>query len=340
MSTMLNLPTWKARLFPTNRGTGMSSEIKRRVEHGVFYANVTYMGVRLRDCLKTVDRNEAQRRIIELKLAVERGDYQKAKQTFDDLVEMYKPDSERKALILRVHLMPRFSGIKLSEIDADAWAFDQAKRCPESTCKKHFKVMKELGFKLPKVKFKQGKRFNRDQILSEEQVLKVINQYVNARYRIVCLISAFSGLRLKNVVHLKRKEVNLKSGWLNIEHQSKTGKPVSIPISPALKNVFGLIKVWPMKDEDRFFLDLKEKPIGVQVGRAFKRAGIAWASFHHFRHFAACQLINKGVPLEVVRDFLGHSDIKSTQIYARLTEETLQKAVRVFDTTLTQVGSH
>jgi integrase len=318
----------------------MSSEIKRRGKHGVYYANVSYMGQRLRDCLKTADSNEAQRRIIELKLAVERGDYQKARQTYDDLAGKYKPDSDRKALILRVHLTPAFSGKKLSEIDVDAWAFDQAERHPESTCKKHFQVMKELGFELPKVKFKQGKRFNREQILSEDEVLKVINQYVNVRYRIVCLISAFSGLRLKNVVHLKRKEVNLKSGWLNIEHQSKTGKPVSIPISPALKNVFGLIKVWPMKDKDRFFLDLNEKPISVQVGRAFNRAGIPWGSFHHFRHFAACHLINNHVPLEVVREFLGHADIKSTLVYARLKGETLQDAVRVLDTTLTQVGGH
>ena len=339
MSTMLNLPAWKARWFPANRGTNMSSEIKRRAEHGVFYANVTYMGIRLRDCLKTVDRDEAQRRIIELKLAVERGDYQKARQTFDDLVAKYKPSSERKAIILRFHLIPEFSGKKLSEIDIDAWAFDQAERHPESTCKKHFQVMKELGFELPKVKFKQGKQFNREQILSEEQVLRVITQFVNSRYQLVCLISAFSGLRLKNVVHLKRGEVNLKDGWLNIERQSKTGKPVSIPISPNLKKIFKLIKVWPLKNEDRFFPDLKEKPIGVQVGRAFKRAGIPWGSFHHFRHFAACYLINNDVPLEVVRELLGHSDIKSTLVYARLKGEKLQDAVRVFDTNLTQVGS-
>ena len=170
--------------------------------------------------------------------------------------------------------------------------------------------------------------------------MRVINQYVNVRYRIVCLVSAFSGLRLKNVVHLKRKEVDLKSGWLNIEHQSKTGKPISIPISPALKNVFRLIKVWPMKDEDRVFPDLNEKPISVQVGRAFNRAGIPWASFHHFRHFAACHLLNNNVPLAVIQEFLGHADIKSTLVYARLKGETLQEAVRVFDTTLTQIGGH
>ena len=50
------------------------------------------------------------RRLIELKLSVERGDYQKSKQTFNDLVAKYKPSKERKALILRVHLMSEFSG--------------------------------------------------------------------------------------------------------------------------------------------------------------------------------------------------------------------------------------
>jgi integrase len=334
---MINLPDWKARWFPVTRGEFMSSEIVRRGKEGIYYANVTYMGIRLRDRLKTVDRDEAQRRIIELKLSVERGDYQKAKQTFDDLLAKYKPSKERKALILRVHLMPEFSGKKLSEIDVDAWANDQAERHPESTCKKHFQVMKELGFELPKVKFKQGKRFNREQILSQEQVLRVITQFVNPRYRFVCLVSAYSGLRLKNVVHLKRSEVNLKDGWLNIKSQSKTGRPVSVPITPGLRKVFKLIKVWPLRDQDRFFPNISEKPISVQVGRSFKKAGIPWGSFHHFRHFAACELINNGVPLEVVREFLGHSDIKSTLVYARLKGEKLQEAVSGFDTTLTQI---
>ena len=48
-------------------------------------------------------------------------------------------------------------------------------------------------------------------------------------------------------------------------------------------------------------------------------------SFHHFRHFAVCEIINNGVLLEVVREFLGQSDIKSTLVYARLKGEKLQK---------------
>ncbi len=54
-------------------------------------------------------------------------------------------------------------------------------------------------------------------------------------------------------------------------------------------------------------------------------------SFHHFRHFAACYMINAGVPLEVVMRILGHADVKSTLVYARLKRETLKDAMKVFD---------
>ena len=52
-------------------GDVISSEIVGRGKEGIYYANVTYMGIRLRDRLKTVNRDEAQRRLIELKLAAE-----------------------------------------------------------------------------------------------------------------------------------------------------------------------------------------------------------------------------------------------------------------------------
>jgi hypothetical protein len=46
----------------------MSSEIVLRGKERIYYANVTYMGIRLRDRLKTVNRDEVQRRLIELNL--------------------------------------------------------------------------------------------------------------------------------------------------------------------------------------------------------------------------------------------------------------------------------
>jgi len=66
--------------------------------------------------------------------------------------------------------------------------------------------------------------------------------------------------------------------------------------------------------------------------RARKKAGID-VNFHDLRHSCASLLINMGVPLEVVRDILGHTTVKTTERYAHLEvdrqEEALMKLSRV-----------
>jgi len=48
---------------------------------------------------------------------------------------------------------------------------------------------------------------------------------------------------------------------------------------------------------------------------------------HTFRHTKAMHLIQSGVSVEIVRDFLGHADAKTTQIYARASIEMKRKAL-------------
>ena len=45
------------------------------------------------------------------------------------------------------------------------------------------------------------------------------------------------------------------------------------------------------------------------------------------RHTKGMHLLQSGVPLEIIRDFLGHVDIKTTQIYARANLEMKRKAL-------------
>jgi site-specific recombinase XerD len=42
-------------------------------------------------------------------------------------------------------------------------------------------------------------------------------------------------------------------------------------------------------------------------------------------------MINAGLPLGVVMRILGHADLKSTLVYARLKRETLKDTMKVFD---------
>ena len=129
------------------------NDIKLRGD--IYYANLSHQGVRLRDCLKTDDREEAQRRLTELRFMVERGEYQKTKELFDGRVAKYKAithkginkgkislDKKNYAQVL----LKQFGGKKVLDIDVEAWALEQADNYTESSCSKHFTVMRELGF--------------------------------------------------------------------------------------------------------------------------------------------------------------------------------------------------
>ena len=48
---------------------------------------------------------------------------------------------------------------------------------------------------------------------------------------------------------------------------------------------------------------------------------------HCFRHSKAIHLLQSGVNLIYIRDFLGHVDIKTTEIYARIDGEMKRKAL-------------
>jgi integrase/recombinase XerD len=47
-------------------------------------------------------------------------------------------------------------------------------------------------------------------------------------------------------------------------------------------------------------------------------------TLHHLRHSIATHLLQSGMSMEYVRDFLGHSFLETTQIYAKPTAEQLK----------------
>ena len=51
--------------------------------------------------------------------------------------------------------------------------------------------------------------------------------------------------------------------------------------------------------------------------------------FHCIRHTTASWLVQKGAPLYSVSKLLGHKDIKTTQIYASLSNKELERIVEM-----------
>ena len=117
----------------------------------VWYAKCTFLGVRMRDSLKTTDKDQAVERLFELMLLVREGTYQYHATKFNDLAKKFEEnpplrDARNKLGVLRNHLMPAFKDKTLGEIDFEAWAEEVALNRPRTTAIYFIGVAKSMGF--------------------------------------------------------------------------------------------------------------------------------------------------------------------------------------------------
>lgn len=78
-----------------------------------------------------------------------------------------------------------------------------------------------------------------------------------------------------------------------------------------------------------------EKPLisnGLRFVVTCLLAAALWVLFHLARHtFATTTTLSKGVPIETVSKMLGHTNIETTQIYARITNSKIGSDMQGLD---------
>jgi integrase len=144
----------------------------------------------------------------------------------------------------------------------------------------------------------------RHNYLTVEQV-GLLAENCSVTVRAAVWIALLTGCRRGEILKLKPEDI-LENRLRVVSGNTKTLQERVIPIVPALK---------PWLEH----IPLKITADGLKNGfiRATKRSGVA-AHFHDLRHSCASLLINLGVPLEVIRDILGHTTVKTTERYAHL----------------------
>jgi integrase len=145
------------------------------------------------------------------------------------------------------------------------------------------------------------------------------------------LFSCFTGLRFSDVKLLTWEQIKRDNDRVLIEYtQKKTKKHEYLPLPKKAAEYLSKSENNPY-NENIFNLQSNE-----YVNNTLKlwaaAAGIKKRlTFHMARHTYATLLLNKGAAIEVVSKALGHSDIKTTQRYAKITDFTLLEAVKTLD---------
>jgi integrase len=139
------------------------------------------------------------------------------------------------------------------------------------------------------------------------------------------LFSALTGLRFSDIKNLTWQEVQHSESqdyYIRFKQQKTKG----LETQPISKGAFELLGTTGKQDEKVFKLLKKAQCVYLQVWTL--RAGIDKnITFHSFRHTFATLQLTLGTDLYTVSKLLGHRDIKTTQIYAKIVDETKRQAV-------------
>lgn len=181
-------------------------------------------------------------------------------------------------------------------------------------------------------------------VFTPEQV-RMLLAAANDEWQTAILAGFYLGARLSDVISLTWENVDLTGGVITYE-QGKTGKPVTAPLHPDLKN--HLFKLAGDNPRAPLCPTLQKRSVGGRSGLSatfaniMRDAGIGQhqvkgkgkqgrafskLSFHSLRHTFTSALANANVPAEVRQKLTGHANAAMHQKYTHLELQPLEAAI-------------
>jgi site-specific recombinase XerD len=160
-----------------------------------------------------------------------------------------------------------------------------------------------------------------------DEVQKLMNTKCgNEEVKDAFIFSCFTGLRFSDVKNLVWK--NIKDNKIQFT-QKKTSFIQYLPLSKTAQSIIDKRKDKHIQIEENIIFNLPTKVVcwehiknWVKAAKIEKRV-----SFHTARHTFATLSLTYGTDLYTVSKLLGHKDISTTQIYAKIIDKKLEEAV-------------
>ena len=181
-------------------------------------------------------------------------------------------------------------------------------------------------------------------VLSQDEVRNILGRVRLFRYR-VCLTTIYScGLRLQEGTHLQVRDIDSARMLVHIRH-GKGGKDRYVPLP---QRTLELLRefwkshrnpVWLFPAPGRCGIRMPtsttpfaKSSVQIPFRQAWRESGIQKpASVHTLRHSYATHLLESGVDLRTIKEYLGHRSANTTVLYTHLTDVIQQNARQSID---------
>ncbi len=169
---------------------------------------------------------------------------------------------------------------------------------------------------------------NPPKYLQKDQVeqLLMVSRKQGREIHLVVALGVYAGLRKNEIANARWEWFDFKGKLITLtsgdDFELKDSESRTIPLHDRLAKI-----LLPYRQEVGFlFAPDKDKPgknryryeFKTAFNTLLKKTGLTWVTPHTLRHTFASQLAMAGVSLYKISKWLGHSDVKTTQVYAHL----------------------
>ncbi|MPS72666.1 MAG: recombinase [Chryseobacterium sp.] len=165
--------------------------------------------------------------------------------------------------------------------------------------------------------------------LTKEEVKKILDITENIKHKAILTTIYSCGLRLSEVLELKISDIKTRENVLLVR-RAKGKKDRVVMLSPLLlellRTYYKTYKpqnyLFEGQDGERY----SERSVQQILKNAINKASIiSPASVHTLRHSYATHLLENGTDIRIIKELLGHNNIKTTEIYTHITDVSRAK---------------
>lgn len=173
-------------------------------------------------------------------------------------------------------------------------------------------------------------------VLSKQEVQRLFQTTQNLRHLLLLKLAYGLGLRVSELIQLKVEDINLDR--LSVHIQRAKGKkdricPLPKTILPLYMDYLSAYQPKVYVFEGQFAVQYSVRSAQLVFTNALKKAGIDKSvGIHSLRHSYATHLLEAGTDLVFIQKLLGHSVIKTTEIYAKVSTKLLSRVQSPLDT--------
>lgn len=169
-------------------------------------------------------------------------------------------------------------------------------------------------------------------VLSKEEIKSILDA-TGPDIRLFCMFSLLysAGLRISELLDLKPHDINVSRSLIRVRQGKGRKDRYTLLSKPLVRKLTEYTKLY--KPQEWLFERYKGEPftesiVSKKLKEAAKEAGITKRVYPHLlRHSFATHLIEQGTDLKIVKELLGHNQLKTTEMYVHIAD-TFKSSIR------------